>query len=67
MSLNFIKNCQKGEIEYLVVLTIELLWKERATRYRHAKAYYVIILRNHQDAKSHIIRILILPFIYILL
>ena len=56
----------KYEIRHLVIdygVTIE----ERTTRYKHAKAYYITILRNRQDVKSYIIRISILLFIRILL
>ena len=56
----------KYKVEYLVV-NYEVTMKKRATRYEYAKAYHMIILCDYQDAKSYIIRILILPFIYILL
>ena len=56
----------KYEVRYLVV-NYRVTMEEKATRYGHAKAYHVIILHDYQDAKSHVIRILILSFIYILL
>ena len=36
----------KYEVRYLVI-NYRVTIKKRATRYKHAKAYYVIILRNY--------------------